>query len=84
MAWLQGFAEKSAAHIHEPAVQEFQTAMLDMWGVTPQTKGYRRYVRMLADWFAAIDRDGSGEIDFGEFQAWYRASITDARAAGVL
>jgi hypothetical protein len=55
-------------------VQEFQQAMLDLWGMTPDTKGYRRYQRMVNDWFEQVDVDGSDEIEFGEFQDWYMLS----------
>ena len=65
-------------------MQEFETGMLKLWGITPQTKGRRRYVRMLRDWFSTIDVDGSGEVDFEEFQAWYMKSVADAQDAGVL
>lgn len=64
-------------------VQEFETGMLSLWGVTLHTKGRRRYVRMVGEWFSQIDADGSGEIVFEEFREWYMRSMADAGEAGV-
>jgi Ca2+-binding EF-hand superfamily protein len=65
-------------------MQEFETGMMKLWGITPQTKGRKRYLNMLRSWFSTIDVDGSGEIGFDEFQAWYTKSVADAHEAGVL
>lgn len=65
-------------------MQEFETGMLALWGVTATTKGRRRLERMARDWFDQIDTDGSGEVDFEEFRQWYVRCVADARAAGVL
>lgn len=68
----------------EACLQEFETGMLTLWGVTPQTKGRRRYVRMIDEWFSQIDADGSGEITFEEFRKWYVRAMSDAQEVGVV
>jgi hypothetical protein len=65
-------------------LQEFEMGMLALWGITPYTKGRRRWIRMLREWFDQIDTDGGGEVDFEEFQAWYMKSVADAQVVGVL
>jgi Ca2+-binding EF-hand superfamily protein len=60
-------------------MQEFQKAMLNMFGIGPKSKGFKKYCRMVSSWFSQIDTDGSGEIDFSEFEAWYRRTVCEAR-----
>ena len=62
------------------APQEFTQAMLRMWGLTPRSAGFRKTCRMVSGWFDDIDADGSGEIDFAEFEGWYRRTVGEARA----
>jgi Ca2+-binding EF-hand superfamily protein len=64
-------------------VQEFENAMLKMWGISRHSKGRRKYVRMVNEWFEAIDTDSTNAIDFQEFKHWYTTSISEAHALGV-
>jgi hypothetical protein len=60
-------------------MQEFQQAMLNMFGIGPRSESFRKYCRMVTAWFNQIDFDSSGEIDFAEFEEWYRRTICEAR-----
>lgn len=60
-------------------MQEFTQAMLRLWGLTPRSPGFRKTCRMVSSWFDDIDVDGSGEIDFGELEGWYRRTVGEAR-----
>lgn len=68
------------AHNVRYGTQEFEKTMLQMWGVTATSKGRKKYVKMVNQWFDEIDTDGSNEIEFEEFKLWYLATISEANA----